>query len=327
MTFFRLHHLLGLALAFSLLACDNPYSPSDDDSSTPGQTNKPSAKAFTIDIAGVADAQYGDTPMQQACAKPNERTQARADKAQTALKDVCTQVVIAVYGADHAKVSEVAQNVSDANFGHASVEVPNGTYTVVVIAHNGSTKPVMTKPDRITFGGKLTDTFYCCQEVTAAEGQSVTLVLTRAVALLRLQTNDATPANISTMRLYYTGGSSTFNALTGLGCVNSKQTEERAVPATAYSQATCYDAYTFPRNDSEALNVTASALDKNGTAIFVREFKAVPIERNRISLLEGKFYGESAEGARSSFDISIDSEWNSTLHFTYGDGSCDFSEI
>lgn len=309
----RLSSLFLLTLVLAVLwlcaGCDNPYSPSGSDDTETGGATPPSATAFTVSIGGIDDAAYlNAASVQQSTASPRKAL----------LKEVCTKVVFAVYDDSYTKVGEVAQSVGDAHFGQASFQLDNGTYTLVVIGHSGASKPVMTKPDRITFGGKLTDTFYCCRQIEASQGDKTTLTLKRAVAMLRLVTADATPANIRTMRLYYTGGSSTFNALTGTGCVNSKQTEERAVPDGAYTGAARYEAYTFPRTDSETLSLTASALDKDGKAVFVRDFKSVPVERNWIAVLEGKFYGESADGARASYDITVDGEeWN-TRHFSYG---------
>lgn len=328
---FSFSFLCSLLLSSTLLftACDNPYSPTDNDDTpttgggggnTGGDTNQGISIGFNI--TGVESASYDNEA--DAPAKALAPMRATAQQG-TPLKDVCSHVVLAVYDDSKNKVGEVSQSTSDDNFGQASLQLEKGTYTVVVIGHNGTTKPVMTKPDKITFGGKLTDTFYCCQEIEVNDKCNFSLVLKRAVAMFRLQTNDATPTEIKTMQFYYTGGSSTFNALTGKGCVNSKQTEKRTVSTQAYKGTASYDVFTFPRSDSKELTITVSALDKNDNAIFVREFKKVPIACNNISYYEGKFYGESADGARASFNTLVDAEWT-VNHYTYNDGSANIGQ-
>lgn len=43
--------------------------------------------------------------------------------------------------------------------------------------------------------------------------------------MFRLVIKDEIPEQAKKIKFYYTGGSSTLNAKTGYGCVNSKQTE------------------------------------------------------------------------------------------------------
>lgn len=94
----------------------------------------------------------------------------------------------------------------------------------------------------------------------------------RVVAKFRLVVKDPTPEDVKTMKFYYTGGSSTFNALTGYGCVNSKQTELRSVKESAYTEESYYDIYTFPHDpeESKKLKVDISALSSasSSSALF-----------------------------------------------------------
>ena len=55
------------------------------------------------------------------------------------------------------------------------------------------------------------------------EHQTLSVSLERIVSLCRFVINDAIPAGVSKLEFYYTGGSGTFSATTGLGNVNSKQ--------------------------------------------------------------------------------------------------------
>ena len=115
------------------------------------------------------------------------------------------------------------------------------------------------------------------------------------------------------MKFYYTGGSSTLDATTGYGCVNSRQTEYRKVASEAYDGESSYDLYTFPHDSGgdEKLQMEISALDgtsSSATVKYVRTIDDVPVKPNVITRYSGNFFGESPDGGRS-FHFSVDSEW------------------
>ena len=104
--------------------------------------------------------------------------------------------------------------------------------TSLVIAHNGEGSATITSTEKVTFpNNKVTDTFYYYGDlIVTSEVQSYDLTLTRAVAMFRLVlTDEEIPSTVTKFKFYYTGGSSTFSPKDGYGCVNSKQTEIRAV--------------------------------------------------------------------------------------------------
>ena len=297
--------LLLVCVAIAAASCENPYAPNADNG---GNGNEDDGKAkITLRVSSLEQT-YSE-------ASANE-SKSSVHRAKQQISDVCTGLVFALYSSDGKKVKEISQSSTDSGYGEAEMQVSPATYTLVVIAHNGTTKPTMTDAKKITFGGKVTDTFYYYGQIEIADGKSYDLQLKRAVAKFCLVVEDNTPTDVTQMKFYYTGGSSTFDASTGLGCVNSKQTEERTVASDAYSAASSYEIYTFPKSESGTIDLTITALDGSSNSLYTRTFKSVPVKANTVTRYSGKLFGESSEDARSTFNVTFSDEWTyNDYHF------------
>lgn len=223
------------------------------------------------------------------------------------VSEVCSRINYAFYK-DGAVYASSSQTIDDTNFGSISVALDEGTYNVLFLAHNGLGNATLTDPEKVTFkDNKVTDTFYYYGEITIEGEQDYEITLKRAVAMFRLAVNDNTPSTVSQMKFYYTGGSSTFNAATGYGCVNSKQTELRDVESSAYSSSAKYEVYTFPHEDGKKLKMKITALTSSGETELERVFENVPVTINEITQYSGIFFEESAESG--SVKMYVDDEW------------------
>ncbi len=102
-------------------------------------------------------------------------------------------------------------------------------YRVVIIGHNGTGNCTISSPEKVKFASnKLTDTFYYYGKLILTDGEETeeSIELKRAVAQFKVHITDTEiPAEAHSIKFYYTGGSSTLDATTGYGCVNSRQTE------------------------------------------------------------------------------------------------------
>ncbi len=236
-----------------------------------------------------------------------------ATKAQQDITKLCSRINFSLFNGD-TKVSAINQKEGDNDFGTVSLHLDAGTYKLVVIAHNGTGAATISSPQKITFpNNKLSDTFYYCSDITVdAKGNTFDLQLKRAVAMFRLVTNEALPSEVKKIKFYYTGGSSTFDATTGYGCVNSKQTEILNV-SNGQKQ---FEVYTFPHDESDELKITVTALDANETALHERIFENVPVQRNMITQYTGSFY-ESTENFANSFKMTADGDWTKTNSYEY----------
>ena len=237
----------------------------------------------------------------------------------TAVGDVCTRISYAVYSGN-TKVKAVNQEKTDAGFGTVSLNLEkDSTYRIVIVAHNGLGAASFSSTDnKVTFkDNKMTDTFYYSQSFKATEGASYNAELKRIVAMFRLKVTDNMPEDVKTMQFKYTKGSSTLDATTGLGCVNSHQTENREVTSSMIGHPTTFDVYTFPHAATGELNITVTALDANSKSLYEREFDAVPVKTNQITQYTGNFFGEGTGGASSNTFILITNDNWSEENYEY----------
>ena len=310
--------ILSLLAFFASLAitmsCEKPFIDSEESSDAKGTESGGDKLTITFNARSIKQSTFSDG---------DELKVPLASRVPVALEEVCSRLTFAVFNEDGTRVGKTSSTTNkDKNFGQVSVSLAEGTYTFVFIADNGTGAPTITSPKKITFkDNKVTDTFYYCGELTIdSESESnYEIELKRAVAMFRLVVNDATPDVIKQMKFYYTGGSSTFDATTGYGCVNSTQTEYRSVTSDAYDGSSSYDVYTFPHEDGKSLKMKISAMAGMTTTAAVkyeRVIENVPVAINFITRYSGYFYGEAPEGGRS-FGITVsDDDWEESS-YTY----------
>ena len=243
-------------------------------------------------------------------------------RAATDITALCSRLNIAIFDAEGTKVKTVAQKEGDSSYGTVALTLTAGTYRLVVIAHNCDGSATITSTEKVTFpNNKVTDTFYYYGDLVVTDAkQSYDLTLTRAVAMFRLVlTDDAWPSSVTKLKFYYTGGSSTFSPKDGYGCVNSKQTEVRTVPADFVS-GTAFDIYTLPHTESDVLTkLTVTALDANDNTVKERTFENVPITRNQVTRYTGSFFGSGGGGSTSdgTLRLTADPDWDSVNGYTF----------
>lgn len=292
---------------FVLASCENPNLPGYDSDDESGNTTSnvvaddPDAVTLTLQVSGYEQVAFEESD--------GDASYSKSQKA-VALADVCTRIAFAAY-IDDERQAYVTQTSDDSDFGTFSVTLSKGTYTVVVLAHNGTGNATMTSPDAIKFtNNKVTDTFYYCEELTIDDDASFAVTLERAVAKFRLCLTDVTPEEVTMMQLYYTGGSSTFDATTGYGCVSSRQTEQRDVDATAYTGGSQYDIYTFPHDYYDELTITVTAHDADDNILKEKVFETVPVAVNYMTVYTGEFFGDDVDYTGSAFSVSVgDTAW------------------
>ena len=129
--------------------------------------------------------------------------------------------------------------------------------------------------------------------------------LQRAVAAFKLHITDETiPEEVRSIKFYYTGGSSTLDATTGYGCVNSRQTE--IFNFTDNNRD--FTVYTFPHEE-----MTISILDADAHAIKTFTKSDFKMKRNEIiktdiSLTKSSG-GSSGEDDDRNVGLTVDADW------------------
>ena len=233
----------------------------------------------------------------------------------TALEDVCTRLNFAVYQQDGTRVKQVNQQKGDTGFGSASFQLAEGNYQLVVVAHSSKNNPTMTNPKKIQFTNATgySDTFlYSCNVTIADETVEMNVSLDRIVSLCRFVLTDDYPEEVTQMKFYYTGGSGAFNATTGLGSVNSKQT----VIFDITEDQKQFDLYTILHDLEGTIKLTVTALDANDNVFNEREFN-VPMYWNQITWLSGAFFNGSGASSITIIGMDINTEWKGEHHLTF----------
>lgn len=230
----------------------------------------------------------------------------------TNISNVCTRLNFAVYQ-DGVRKEQIDQLSSDDGFGTFNLALQPGTYQLVVLAHSSDANPTMTDPCKITFTNKdkVTDTFWYGDTLVVNNDSTCQIKLKRAVAMVRLQTTDTVTNNVKLVRFYYTGGSSTFDALTGVGCVNSKQAVNFDITSDMVGKQMTFDIYTFPKAENNGLNLKVTTHDKSNNVLVEKTLSNVPVKQNLITLYKGPLFDRSASGkADFHIDLESDDEWD-----------------
>ena len=235
-----------------------------------------------------------------------------ADK-QIALGDVCSRLTLAIFDGEE-KLETVNQLSTDNGFGTAYVSLDEGEYRLVVIAHNGKGNCSVSAPEKVKFtSNKLTDTFYYYGRLSVtADGATTDINLKRAVGAFKVHITDETiPEEIRSIKFYYTGGSSTLDATSGFGCVNSRQTENFSMKDGGRD----FTVYTFPHEEEKNIKMSISFLDADAKVVKSFEKADLKIHQNKtayteISIADGFGGGDDSTGG--GIGITGDPTWGET---------------
>lgn len=232
-------------------------------------------------------------------------------KTRKAAREIGTVLNFAVFSGEE-KIKTINQKSTDENFGSFTIALPEGDYHIVALVHSCSGNATVTQTDKITFpSNKVTDTFSHFSDITVSESKSIDIDLDRVVSMFRFTVEDAIPAEVEKMQFYYTGGSSTLNAESGFGCVNSRQTEVREITNRGAGQV--FEVYTFPHETEDELTMTITALDANGGEYAVKALSNIPIEYQKVTSASMPFFSGSSGSQSSSITLYADDAWKGEI--------------
>lgn len=197
------------------------------------------------------------------------------------LEDYCSRLSIAIFDGEE-KVKTLNLKAED-GYKDIGINLEAGKYRMVAIGHNGSGNCTISSPEKVKFyKNKMTDTFFYYGTFNVIDGEDTDdyILLNRAVAQFKVHITDATiPAEAHSIKFYYTGGSSTLDAITGYGCVQSRQTETFKLQEGERD----YSVYTFPREENKGLKMTINILDADAQSIKEYSKEGVPVKCNNIT--------------------------------------------
>lgn len=204
------------------------------------------------------------------------------------------------------------QDDSMEGFGQMKLQVPAGTYQLVIVAAN-TPKPINTK-NRIDIksltevdfpNNQVSDMAYCYQEVTVAsttgKTQTIDCVLKRAVACVCLETTDKVLANQKTFSISISGNcGNVFNPSTG-HCLATASVNKVADVSKLTGKGLTLDIYVLLGEDDVSdvsLSTTATATDDK--VIKSTSFQNVHLVAGKRTTYKGPFFSYT-----NKFSVSI----------------------
>lgn len=245
-----------------------------------------SCEKFALDDSGTNSHDANANVIIHASVAKNNSTGTRSGEGDEeiegkSLEDYCSRLSIAIFDGEE-KVKTLNLKAED-GYDDIGFNLDAGKYRMVAIGHNGSGNCTISSPEKVKFyKNKMTDTFFYYGTFNVIDGEDTDdyILLNRAVAQFKVHITDATiPAEAHSIKFYYTGGSSTLDAVTGYGCVQSRQTESFKLQEGKRD----YSVYTFPREENKGLKMTINILDADAQSIKEYSKEVVPVKRNNIT--------------------------------------------
>ena len=226
---------------------------------------------------------------------------------------VCSRLNFLVYQ-DGERIRQISQTSEDEGFGEVQIQLSEGRYFLVVLAHSSGGNPTSTDARKIGFTNTTgyTDTFFYGDSLIV-DDQDVarTLELKRITAMVRFIPYDNIPAAAGRIRFYYTGGSGSLDAgNNGWGVVNSKQSQWYDLTHNEQK----FEIYTIPHDDDDLLNVMVNTYKGQSDDIETeRQIDGIPVLRNHITICSGFLFSPVYQ---MNYKITIDDHWSTdSLYF------------
>lgn len=194
------------------------------------------------------------------------------------------------------------QDDSMEGFGQMKLQVPAGTYQLVIVAAN-TPKPINTK-NRIDIksltevdfpNNQVSDMAYCYQEVTVAsktgKTQTIDCVLKRAVACVCLETTDKVLANQKTFSISISGNcGNVFNPSTG-HCLATAPINKVADVSKLTGKGLTLDIFVLlGEDDVSDVSLSTTATDTDGKEIKSTSFQNVHLVTGKRTTYKGPFF-------------------------------------
>ena len=246
-----------------------------------------SCEKFALDDSGTNSHDANANVIIHASVAKNNSTETRSEEEDEEiegkpLEDYCSRLSIAIFDGEE-KVKTLNLTAEKDGYDDIGINLDAGKYRMVAIGHNGSGNCTISSPEKVKFyKNKITDTFFYYGTFNVRDGEDTDdyILLNRAVAQFKVHITDATiPAEAHSIKFYYTGGSSTLDAVTGYGCVQSRQTESFKLQEGKRD----FSVYTFPREENKGLKMTINILDADAQSIKEYSKEGIPVKCNNIT--------------------------------------------
>ena len=285
-----------------------------------------SCEKFALDDSGTNSHDANANVIIHASVAKNNSTGTRSEEEDEEiegkpLEDYCSRLSIAIFDGEE-KVKTLNLTAEKDGYDDIGINLDAGKYRMVAIGHNGNGNCTISSPEKVKFyKNKMTDTFFYYGTFNVIDGEDTDdyILLNRAVAQFKVHITDATiPAEAHSIKFYYTGGSSTLDAVTGYGCVQSRQTESFKLQEGKRD----YSVYTFPREENKGLKMTINILDADAQSIKEYSKEGVPVKRNNITLtnisikdhtISDPDQKEDGDSGKGNLGFTVNPDWEGEI--------------
>lgn len=211
-------------------------------------------------------------------------------------------------GTEQCRLTQVkGDNTTYTTFGDFTVNLPLGSYTMVVIGRDNFDGDVLalTSPTEAEYTSeRVRETFSATKDFTVSdnEGVNLSMTLNRVVAKVVVVSTDARTANVQNIRTTFSAGGKGFNPTSGLATANTGFSNVVKGAGTTGNTTTATN-FLFLASDEQKVNITVETLDADGNTITSTVVPDVPLKRNRVTTLTGKMYSADAT---STFTLNAD---------------------
>ena len=285
-----------------------------------------SCEKFALDDSGTNSHDANANVIIHASVAKNNSTGTRSGEGDEEvegkpLEDYCSRLSIAIFDGEE-KVKTLNLTAEKDGYDDIGINLDAGKYRMVAIGHNGNGNCTISSPEKVKFyKNKMTDTFFYYGTFNVIDGEDTDdyILLNRAVAQFKVHITDATiPAEAHSIKFYYTGGSSTLDAVTGYGCVQSRQTESFKLQEGKRD----YSVYTFPREENKGLKMTINILDADAQSIKEYSKEGVPVKCSNITQTNISIQGhtisepnqkENDDSGNGGLGFTVNPDWEGEI--------------
>ena len=237
-----------------------------------------------------------------------------ASMTRTGVGSVCSRLNFAIYDAEGVRKELVSQKSGDADFGVASLSLEEGDYHLVIVGHSGPENPSFKANEKITITGKnMTDTFWNTGELhVGAESISKSFILKRIVSLVQFVPDDAFPAGLDSIHIFYNGSRGTFDGLTGYGTTKGQQHVGLKIEGIDSQIAF----YMIPRAENDTLDITLETFS-DAQRLTKKSIENIPVRRNSATICRGNLFDNESSTHGISATVTVDDTWDNPIQITF----------
>ena len=205
------------------------------------------------------------------------------------------------------EVYKCTQLQADAGFGDFSLNLPQSTYTMVVLGYSCYEGDILTltSPTQAEFtAGRVGETFAATQEVVieGTDPAEISATLDRIVAKFNVVSDDHRPEGAEKVRMTFSGGAKAFSPSTGLATSNTGFTNTVNI-STEVGKRSASISYLFLGSNEQIMDVTVDVLDSDDEVLYHKVMRNVPFKQNRTTKLTGKLYTATVPGS-TAFQVN-----------------------